>query len=178
MEVRIVKESGVTPSLDEAIRKSLVICFPHDKEVFSQSRQWRGNTPFYNVIIQDGGNVCAHVVVVDRTISVGQTQLRIACVANVFVLPGYRGKGLSDKVLIAATAEAKNIGFDCGLLLTSEDIKHIYIRNGWLGISGQKFIAVENGIEYRLPEEKIKMFYPLSISKFPTGTVHLQGNRW
>ena len=178
MELRILKESQVTQSLDEEIRKNLVISFPHNEDIFSHSRKWRGNVPFYNVVLLDGDIVCAHVAVVDRTILAGGTNLRVAGVANVFVLPGYRGKGLSDKILITAMAEAKKLEFDCGLLFTGENIKHIYTRNGWLRISGQKFIAVANGIEYSLPPNKPIMYYPLSNSNFPPGTIHLQGNRW
>ena len=161
MELRILKESQVTKSLDEEIRKNLVISFPHNKDIFSHSRKWRGNVPFYNIVLLDGDIVCAHVAVVDRTILAGTANVRVAGVANVFVMPGYRGKGLSDKVLIAAMAEAKKLDFDCGLLFTVENTTHIYTRNGWLKISGQKFIAnIDPHIQLR-PEDFVEMHIDL-----------------
>jgi GNAT superfamily N-acetyltransferase len=51
--------------------------------------------PAWNVIVEDAGMVVAHVGIIDRVIKAGNRQLRIAGIQNVFVLPEYRGQGLS-----------------------------------------------------------------------------------
>ena len=177
MQVRIVKESEVARSLDAAIRRGLCICFPQDKDVFSKTRKWHGSGPVYSVFVQEGDNVIAHVGMVDRVIKVGDKEYRIAGVQNMFVIPEYRGTGLSNAVLSSAMEEAKRQGFDYGLLFTTEYTKEVYARNGWVQITGRKFIAFDDGEEIGALEE-VKMYCSLTGRDFPPGTVNLQGNDW
>jgi predicted acetyltransferase len=178
MAVRIIDECDIAPELDAAIRKSLAICFPHRYEEFSRSRTIRNNVPSYTAVISDGEKALCQVAVMDRTISVGGEQPHVAGVANVFVMPEHRGKGLCDMALEAAMAEAKNRGFDFGFLFTYSPTDRIYARNGWFEIKDRKFVCVENGEESVLSAERIKMYYPLENEDFPSGDVHLQGDRW
>ncbi len=178
MAVRIIDECDITPELDAAIRKSLAICFPHRYEEFSRSRAIRNNIPSYTAVISDGEQALCQVAVMDRTISVGGEQVHVAGIANVFVMPEHRGKGLCDMALEAAMAEAKKRGFDFGLLFTHSPTNRIYARNEWVEIKNRKFVRVENGEEAVFSAERIKMYYPLKSEDFPAGDVHLQGDRW
>ncbi len=114
MAVRIIDECDIAPELDSAIRESLAICFPHRSEEFSRSRTIRNNVPSYTAVISDGEKALCQVAVMDRMIRVGDGQVHVAGVANVFVMPEQRGKGLCDMALEAAMAEAKKRGFDFG----------------------------------------------------------------
>ena len=178
LQPRIVKESELDEKLDAAIKKSLCLCFPHNKEVFLQTRYWHNSVPVYSALIEDGDNIIAHVSVIDRIVKVGDKKCRVAGVQNVFVLPEYRGKGLSDTVLKTAMAEAKRKGFDFGLLFTGEKNKKVYARNGWVQINEQKFIRIEDGREIERSPEAVNMYYPVRKKVFPAGTVNLQGNDW
>jgi len=175
---RILTEDQIDEKLDAAIRKNLALCFPHNKAVFSQTRRWQGVTPAYSVIVEDYDNVIAYTSIIDRTIKVGDEDCRIAGAQNVFVIPQYRGMGFSEVVLNAAMDEAKRQDFDFGLLFTRKNIKNVYARSGWIQITGRKFIRIENDIESDLPQESIKMYYPLLKKDFPPGIVHLHGNKW
>lgn len=178
MRARIVDESDVDEVLDGAIKRTLGVCFPHNKEKFSRARRWRGNTPVYNAVVCDEDTVLGNISVVDRTIDVGGELLRVAGIANVSVLPGHRGRGISDIMLKAVMEEAVKRDFEVGFLFTIEGIKKIYGRNGWIEIEDCTVVRVENGEEIIMPKESVKMYYPLKRKDFPPGDVHLRGDKW
>ena len=177
MRIEVIDESAVTPDLDTAIRRTLVVCFPHSAGVFGQSRCWRGNRPLWSIVAR-AGVVAAHVAVIDRTIRVGEETVRVAGVGNVCALPEYRKTGLIDKVLASAAQETRRRGFDLGLLFCREPVKEVYFRNGWIEAAGRAFVRVENGIETEMPPENLRLYLPLRLSGLPAGRVHLQGDRW
>ena len=74
--------------------------------------------------------------------------------------------------------QAQKGPFEVGLLFTSEPIKKVYARNGWIEIEEQKFVRVENEVEIVMPAESVQMYYPLKRKDFPSGDVHLQGDKW
>ena len=178
MEILILKESEIDAGMSGGILQCLHNSFSNGRNVFPDGRHWRGNVPSYSAVMFDGETVCANVTVMDRMIRVGNEEFRVAGVGNVSVLPGCRGKGLSEQVLDTAMDEAEKMGFDFGLLFTSAPVKKVYGRAGWVEITGQKFVYSDEGEEIEMPEEKIKMFYPLRIKDFPLGRVDLQGINW
>ena len=82
----VIDECDIDEHLDEAIRDTLILCFPHRTETFSRARRWRCNTPLFNVVVRDGEIVCGHLAVVDRTIQIGSDKVRIAAVGLCIVL--------------------------------------------------------------------------------------------
>ena len=179
MGLRIVKESQISAELDETIRDGLCICFPKDRAVYSQTRDWHGSKPAWSVFIEDDDRIIAHTSIVDRTILAGCESVRVAGVENVYVLPEYRGKGFSGQVLEAAMAEAKRLDYDLGLLFCVSGIEKIYSRCGWQRLPTRPIIRIDQkGFEAPIPEGNIAMFYPLRKNEFPDGTIHLQGNDW
>jgi len=178
MRPRIVKETEITGELIAAIGKTLAVCFPHHKDIYSKTHYSYDNKPVFSVIIEDGSNVIAYAGVIDRTVKVGGKKYRVAGVQNVCVLPKYRGWQLSDAILKAAMQKANTQRFDFGLLFTQEKIKKVYARNGWRQTEHREFIRTENGVNIEMPPESIKMYYPLAVRNFPTGDVDLLGNKW
>ncbi|MBN2455354.1 MAG: GNAT family N-acetyltransferase [Sedimentisphaerales bacterium] len=176
MKLQILKENQIDETLDTAIKQSLARCFPDIEDIFLQTRAYRNNVSLYTVILQQKDIVCAHLAVVERTITAGSDKYLVAGVANVCVLPEYRGKGFSDKILQAAAEEAKKYDFDFGLLFTNKKIKYIYARNGWREIQGQKFLCTDEG--KKLEVSSAKMYYPLKCENFPSGIIDLQGKGW
>ncbi len=178
METFVIDECDIDEHLDEAIRDTLILCFPHRRETFSRARRWRGNTPLFNVVVQDGEIVCGYLAVVDRTIQVGPDKVRLAAVGLVGVAPVYRGKRLIDRALAATMKEALRRRFPFGLLFTHRPTNRIYARNGWLELTGRKVVRVEAGKEIETPPENATMYYPLKEKDFPTGDIHLLGDKW
>jgi len=178
MKLSVIDERDMTPELDEEIRAGLCTCFPADAPAFSRARPWHGSAPEYSVVLQDGERVVAHAGVVNRTITVGGGPLRVAGVQSVYVLPEGRGKGLSAPVLEAAMEEAARRDFDCGLLFCVPSLQPVYARCGWQGLGPREVIRVEKGRELPIPDKNVTMFYPIRITAFPEGPIHLQGNDW
>ena len=168
----------MTDRLDDAIRASAVICFPKNEASFSKQRKWGDTWPIYSAIIEDDGKVVANVAVVERTMIVADQPYKIAGVQNVFVLPEYRRRGLSDMTLRAVMDEAGRIGFDFGLLFASDKVEAVYSRNGWQPISSRRFRCIVDGPIYQVPDETIVMYYPLAKKIFPEGTAVIQGSKW
>ena len=178
MKTFIIDEHDIDPSLDEAIRVTLTLSFPHRKDTFAEARRWRGNTPLFNAVITDNEIVCGYVAVVDRTIRVGNEKLRVAGVGMVSVAPLYRGRKLIDTALVAAMQEAQKRNFDLGLLFTHRPTNKIYIRNNWIELDNAKITRVEDAAEIQMPPENIPMFHPLIRKDFPEGDIHLLGDKW
>jgi GNAT superfamily N-acetyltransferase len=179
MNLRIVKEEAVTPELDEAIRHGLVVCFPADAESFSHTRAWHGSAPAWSVILDHEGEVIGHVGVVDRVIKVGETALRVAGIQNVFLLPEFRGRGVSTPLMDKAMHEAAAQGFDLGMLFCVPALERVYSRAGWLSLGERETVRIdETGVEVPLPAKNVCLFFPLAHPSFPRGVIHLQGNDW
>ncbi|MCK5000428.1 MAG: GNAT family N-acetyltransferase [Anaerohalosphaera sp.] len=177
LELKVVAESEMDPATDAAIKQTLVTCFPHRHEEFSQVRTI-GNVPVLTTVIMDDEQALAHVAVIERTIKVGHLSIRVAGVASVCVLDGHRGKGLGDRVIKAAIKEAKNAGFDLGILFCAENVKAVYERNGWVDITKRRCTRHFDGTSEDMTPERIRMYHPLNMLRFPPGDIDLCGDKW
>jgi len=178
-QIRIIDEAHMTPEIDAAIRDGLCACFPADVATFSRTRAWHGSGPAYTVLIGEERCVVAHLGAVQRLIGVGQESLSIAGVQNVFVRPEHRGRGVVDRLLVAAMEEAKRRSIGAGLLFCLPKLEGIYARNGWRVIPWRKIWARRaSGERYVLDEKNIAMFYPLRRESFPEGEIDLRGDDW
>jgi GNAT superfamily N-acetyltransferase len=176
---KILKESQIDGELDASIRKSLCICFPWHRHFYENLRPWHGITPMFTVFLEKDSDIIAHAAIVDTRIKIDNRPFRVAGLQNVFVIPAYRKKGVSDIILQSAMTEAEKYDFDFGLLFTSYDpVLKVYARNGWSEIENQDFYKIENGKTSCFPPDKHKMFYPLKLKSFPEGTVRLTTNDW
>lgn len=186
MIIKIIEERELSVETDQEIRNALCKCFPDDCNVFRTSRAWHGSSPEYSVIVVHDEKIIAHVGVVNREISVGGAAavtavaaLTVAGIQNVFVFPEHRGKGLVDKIMQEAMNVAAEKKFDCGLLFCVPALEKIYSRCSWKTLTERKLIRInEEGNEVSIPGKNIAMFYPLKISEFPYGNIHLLGNDW
>ncbi len=180
MELLVIDESEMTPEMDAGIREGLCECFPADADVFSRTRAWHGSLASWSILLREpSGHIVAHTGVVDRKILAGDVPLHVAGIQNVFVLPDQRGKGLSDRVMVAAMKEAAAGHYDCGLLFCVPELEKVYARCGWKRLADVPVIRInERRMEVPIPGKNIAMFYPLKVTEFPAGRIHLQGNDW
>ncbi len=178
METFVIDECDIDEHLDEAIRTTLTMCYPHRTETFSKARKWRGNTPVLNAIVREGDIVCGYVAVVDRTIRIGDKDVRVAGVGLVGVAPAFRGRRLIDSALAAAMKEALHRRFPFGLLFTHRPTNSIYARNGWIELTHRKAVRLQAGKEIEMPPKNVTMYYPLTTKDFPPGNIHLMGDKW
>lgn len=176
----VIDESDISDELDIAIRKGLVECFPPDAEYFSRQSWWHARPAWRVLVVGDDGKVIGHVAVVVRTVSVGpgRVPVRSAGIQSFFVRPEYRGKGLSDKIMAQAMAEAKRRQLDAGLLFCVPKYEPVYGRMGWTRIDANVLMRNEEGKVVPIPGKNIAMVYPLNEKDFPIGQVDLEGPDW
>jgi hypothetical protein len=176
---RIVLETQITPAEDAAIRAALCICFPPDREIFSQTRSWHGTYPTWSVLVEHEGAVIAHTGIVEREILVGSEPIRAAGVQNVLVVPEHRKSNLFRQVMTVAMQEAGRRGQDLGILFCTSNLAMAYAGLGWKLLKGRGVIRIdEEGRPQPLPAKNVAMFYPLHRADIPAGDIHLQGNDW
>jgi hypothetical protein len=176
----IVSENDISPELDHAIRKTLVTCFPADREYF-QARSWWHCVPIYRILgRKDNDSIIAHAAIVERTVVVGQSlsKVRVAGVQGFCLLPGYRGTGLSDKMMSIAMDEANKQGFDTGLLFCQKRVQAVYSRMGWHKLDSDVYMSDDKGGKKPIPTKNITMFYPIGTKQFPPGDIDLAGTDW
>jgi GNAT superfamily N-acetyltransferase len=176
----IIDEEDILPELDRAIRETLVMCFPADREYYQQ-RSWWHCTPLYRDLGRNKkGGIVAHTAMVDRSVIVGATLLkvRVAGVQSFCVLPAYRGRGLSDKMMSIAMQEAQRRGFDAGLLFCQRHLETVYGRMGWSQRHTAVYMLDSEKNETLIPAKNITMLYPLRIKQLPQGDIDLAGTDW
>ena len=179
MQLRIIEEMEIDKKLDTSIKEGLCICFPADTEIYLKTRAWHGYHPAWNVIIKTDNTVIAHAAVIDRKIQAGKEKTYIAGITNVFVLPEYRKKELSGKLMNTAMDEARRRNYELGLLFCEAELEKVYWRCGWKLLSENRIIRIdEKGKECPLEENIHAMYYPLLRTDFPRGDIHLNGNDW
>jgi predicted acetyltransferase len=177
---RVIHEEDISPELDRAIREMLVVCFPADREYF-QRQSWWHCVPVYRVLGRDDkGSITAHVAVVERAVTVGPnlSKVRVAGIQSCCVLPGYRGTGLSDKMMSVAMAEANRRGFDAGLLFCLDQLETVYGRMGFEQLDAAVYVADDKEGKTLIPAKNITMFCPLKAKQFPAGDIDLVGPDW
>ena len=177
LELIVINESDIDSAMDAAIKQSLVACYPNRAEEFSQVRAI-GNVPVLTSVIMDKGQAMAHVAVIEREIKVGNITVKIAGVASVFVMEGNRGKGLCDRAIKAAMKEAKNAGYDLGMLFCVDNVRPVYDRNGWIDITERKCTRHFDSTSEEMIPERIRMYHPLNMLRFPPGDIDLCGDKW
>ncbi len=189
----VINEENISPDMDKAIRETLVVCFPSDREHF-QRHNWWHCVPVYRVLGRDDrDSIVAHTAVVERSVTVGRnlSKVRVAGVQSLCVLPDYRGTGLSDRMMSITMEEANRRRFDTGLLFCLNRMKIVYGRMGWHKLDSEVYmrddkacrVSTSPGEPRRegkipIPAKNITMFYPLGVRQFPPGDIDLAGTDW
>ena len=93
--------------------------------------------------------------------------------------PGFRGRGLSRRMLDLAHEEAARRDFALGMLFCFRSLVGLYRRCGWEVLSGRYITRLsEEGGMAPLREGNVAMVRPIALSGLPDGDIHLQGNDW
>jgi GNAT superfamily N-acetyltransferase len=176
----VINEEDISPVLNKAIRKTLVKCFPSNREHF-QRYSWWHSVPVYRVLGRDDkDSIVAHVAVVERSVTVGRnlSKVKVAGIQSFCVLPDYRGTGLSDRMMSITMEQANRRGFDAGLLFCLNKLETVYARMGWQKLDSKVYMRNDNEAKTPIPPKNITMFFPLRIRQFPPGDIDLAGSDW
>lgn len=178
MNCRVINEVEIGKAVDDALKKSLCICYPDDVKVFSRFTYWR-NVPSYRILIELDSSIIAHIAVVDRTITVGGRQILVAGIQAVFVLPQYRGKDLCDKMFSLVLDEALLRNYDLSVLFCKQVLEKYYNRFGYKTLSDREIVFTDlSSNKGLLPDKNITMWAPVRMNTFPPGDIDLNGCDW
>lgn len=176
--IEVIEEARIASETDLALRQLLVKCFGADSGFFAQSRHWHGSAPEYSIAGSVGGGLCAHVGVVVRRIRCGDSQVTVAGIQNVCVLPSCRGMGLGDWVMSAAMQEAVRRHIPFGLLFCLPALERYYAAMGWVTTLEPATMNLYGGPDEPIPGKNIGMYWSAGGEKLPAGPIHLQGPDW
>lgn len=96
--------------------------------------------PEHSWVAEEDGRLLAHLRVFDRTIRVGEAELRVAAIGNVITAPDQRGRGHAGRLLDAMLAEIPKEGFAYSLLRAYRP--SLYERHGWVPI-GEEVVRAD-----------------------------------
>ncbi len=175
----VVNDEAVSARLDRLIRETLAACFPADEEHFSRDRSWHTRPAWVVVALDADGTVAAHCAMVERTVVVGgHTSVPVAGVQGFSVLPGWRGTGLSDRIMERAIEEARRRGVGAGLLFCLPELEKVYARTGWRTLDASVSMRDDHGESAPIPGKNIAMAVTLGMASFPAGDIDLMGSDW
>ena len=86
--------------------------------------------PSDRLLVKHGDRVAAHLRLIGRDMQFGAATLPISYVADLAILPEFRGRGYASALLDAAERRMRQEGALLGLLRTSEP--DFYRRRGWV----------------------------------------------
>ncbi len=180
-KIGIVPEQDFDPALDAKIKKQLCQAFTHSAWYFQESRGWKGAMPSWSVIsFDEEGEPIAHIGIVERIVTIGDTDYSIFGLQNVYVIDAWRGKGIASRMVEAVSVEAEARGLEFGLLFCRPHVQTLYINSGWKSV-GRPCVYVLNsdGKEIPRPFMHDSLFFK-SIKKceLPSGCIHFNGPDW
>jgi hypothetical protein len=180
LQIFVINEKDIPESLDAAIRKGLVECFPPDVEYFSKQSWWHSRPQWRTLALKEKRIIVGHIAVVVRNVLVGDKSLpvKVAGIQSVFVCPELQGSGLSDKLMKLTMQTAYEKRIDFGFLFCIPRFEKTYHRMGWQKINTNVFMQDHKGNTLSIPGKNIAMIYPLERNDFPAGDVNLAGPDW
>lgn len=168
-------DSVVDGALDEELRRVLSICFTKPQDVVFLSRRYFNEMPRHRWVIRDGeGNIVAHAALHEKTVESGGQTFRIGGVAEVCVLPAWRGRGYVRALLAAVREWLSSRGFAFAVLFGNEKV---YGSSGYTRVENLFHDSKdEKGAPCR--KQATALVRPLSGTPWPTCEVYLPGNRF
>lgn len=131
-QIRIIRESDFTESLDLSVRDFLIDIFPNWRAIFQKGRTWHDAKPVFTVLATVDGKPVGHVAVVERTISTcWNWRYTVAGFQGVAVAPEFRKTGLSQRLLRSALFESTKPGYPFAILFCQEPLIRFYEQLGW-----------------------------------------------
>jgi len=168
MKFQYLKDSDVTPALDQKLRALLSQCFVkgQDAEIFSCQR-YHQEMPQHRYLMWQGEELVAHVAVHDKLVTVSGVTYAISGIAEVCVHPKYRKRGLVKSLMERVNAERLKAGDAFALLFGDEQV---YASSGYRCIDNLYVLSPQ--------QEWVAVGHAMALvlnKAWPTGEVRLVG---
>lgn len=137
--------------------------------------------PSLHFLVADGELLVAHASVRTRPVTHGGVTYRVAGLSTVFTYPDYRGRGLGERVVRAATEHVCSSDADLAMLFCGDRVKPLYERLGWIHLPTAR---ITYGTPPLLKSDNHVLFLFLSDRghaarrTFESETVHVGPSTW
>lgn len=125
---------AVGPDMDRLIKVGLATCWPQLADrFFKEGRILNGNFPLYTLVIlnERAEKVIAHCGLVAKEISCSKTPYEVAGLQQTFVIPEYRGTGLT-RILLDTFMQLSHLHkFDFAVGFARTGICEFHRKAGW-----------------------------------------------
>jgi len=168
--IKFIEDTEVDAGLNRKLIKILSVCFD-DQPVFKQRRYYK-EMPGCRWYIEENEQIIAHTALHEKNILLDSRLLKICGIAEVCVLPEYRGKGLVKLILKKIDQWLIDNNYKYAMLFGDENV---YSSSGYFNIDNEiKYVDYETK-ETKTEIIKCAMVKKLSEEPWPAGLVDLMG---
>jgi GNAT superfamily N-acetyltransferase len=179
LAIRILSVKDISPGLGHRIDALDHLAFSGSDDAGSpdpefDSIEW--SSPDWLVLGFVGSELVCQLCLLEREITAGGEQVRVAGVGGVATHPGWQRCGLASQLLRAAeTFMRDKMQVPFGLLVCAEATQPVYAHCGWQTVAGS-LLFVQDGRRRTL--ETCVMILPLAGRPWPAGEIDLLGLPW
>jgi len=173
VQVEYLADISVDAELDQDLRNLLSSCFKKPQDhVFKDRRYFKDPYQHRWVIKNEVGALVAHVGVHNKIVEAGEYRYKIGGIAEVCVLPEYRGHGYVRSILNDIHQWMEENKLDFAMLFGKTDI---YSSSGYVATNNLTGTDATTGKRISMHS----MIRPISTKTWPTDIdVHLIGNKF
>ena len=172
LKIRITPTQSLAAADRQALDAMLDEAFGADP--IGGQYQWCGND--WNLMLEAGAELAAHVGIVERTVLAGGQPVRVGGVGAVATRLAWRRQGCARQLLEAAAVFMRaELQAAAGLLVCSPTMAGYYGRLGWQVVPGPLWIDQPQG-KVQMPATI--MVLPLHLPAWPAGPIDLCGLPW
>lgn len=145
---------------------------------FQEEFSFTGRTyspPEWYVMASSGVELVGRLGVVERAISVGEREVRVAGVGGVTTRPKWRRQGVAQELLAATERLFRRLQVPFGFLLCRDNVRSVYERAGWNVVAARtRFDQPDSPETY----PHLTMVLECGDERWPDGDVDLRGLPW
>ena len=169
-KINFIEDKHVDAVLDKKLIDAISTCFP-EQPVFKEKRYFKEMPP-YRWFIEENDRIIAHAALHIKTITVGDKKVDIGGVAEVCVLPDYRGQSLAKLLLKEIDKWLIEHHYKYAMLFGKTSV---YTSSGYFDIQNEiKYVDYKTN-EIKIEKNIEAMVKLLSPEPWLTGTVDLNG---
>lgn len=131
LELHTYVRHEIPPLLAAQIRSYTRIQWPGINTSLQLWNHTAEPNPSLHFLLTDDQLLVAHASTRIRPVTHNDTTYRVAGLSAVFTYPDYRGQGLGEQVVRAATDHIRSSDADLAMLFCGDRVKPLYERLGW-----------------------------------------------
>ncbi len=133
-------------------------------------------SPDWAVMVWEDDELVSNVHIIERTIKVGETPVKLGGIGNIATKLEWRKRGFASQALKVATNFLTDpLGVDFGLMIATDEMVHKYEKRGWKVAASSMLMDQPDG---RRALSYPVMILPVTKQDWPDGVIDLCGLPW